>query len=34
MLIKLDEYGPNKEKYKTLQTSTLLNAIKFYKEKN
>ena len=26
MLIKLDEYSPNKEKYKTLKTSTLLNA--------
>ena len=31
MLIKLDEYSPNKEKYKTLKTSTLLNARELYK---
>ena len=31
ILIKLDEYSPKKEKYKTLKISTLLNAREFHK---
>ena len=31
MIVKLDEYNRNKEKYKTQKTSTLLNAREFYK---
>ena len=34
MLIKLDEYSPKKEKYKTLETSAILNARDFTKEEN
>ena len=34
MLIKLDEYSPKKEKYKTLKTSAILNARDFTKEEN
>ena len=33
MLIILNEFGPNKEKYKTLKTSILLYEREFYKER-
>ena len=33
MLIRLNEFGPNKEEYKTLKTSILLYEREFYKER-